>query len=94
MMNNNLPNSARIETHEIISLYVLFDGNKPGIYNIFEKIAKEKVEARKNEEDITWMKYMDVNEALKYAREIIGENFYIGPKAKEYIEKIKGKNQE
>jgi hypothetical protein len=52
------------------------------------------VEARKNEEDITWRKYMDVNEALKYAREIIRENFYVEPKAKEYIEKIKGKNQE
>jgi hypothetical protein len=30
---------------------------------------------------------------LKYAKDIIGEDFYINPKAKEYIEKVKGKNK-
>jgi hypothetical protein len=32
IMNKNLPKSARIQTHELISVYVLFDGSKPGIY--------------------------------------------------------------
>jgi hypothetical protein len=40
IMNKNLPKSARIQTHKIISVYVLFDGSKPGIYTEFEKIAK------------------------------------------------------
>jgi hypothetical protein len=30
---------------------------------------------------------------LKYAKDIIREDFYIDPKAKEYIEKVKGKNK-
>jgi hypothetical protein len=93
MMNKILLKSARIETHGIISVYVLFDGNKLDIYTTFEKIAQEKVEARKNKEDITRRKYIDVNEALKYAREVIGENFYIEPKAKVYIEKLKEKSK-
>jgi hypothetical protein len=37
---------ARIETHETIPLYVLFDGNKRGIYMNFEKISKEKLEGK------------------------------------------------
>jgi hypothetical protein len=94
IMNKNLPKSTRIQMHEIISVYVLFDGSKPGIYTEFEKIAKQKVQARKNGEDLTWKKYIDINEALKYAKDIIGEDFYIDPKAKEYIEKAKGKKQE
>jgi hypothetical protein len=56
IMNKNLPKSARIQTHEIISVYVLFDGSKPGIYIEFEKIAKQKVIARKKGEDLTWKK--------------------------------------
>jgi hypothetical protein len=53
----------------------------------------QKVEARKKGENLTWRKYIDVNEALKYAKDIIGEDFYIDPKANKYIEKVKGKNK-
>ena len=34
--------------------------------------------------------YLDVSEALSRARSMIGENYHIEPKAKEYIQKIKG----
>jgi hypothetical protein len=93
MMNKNIPKSARIQTQEIISVYVLFDGSKPGIYTRFEELAKQKSIARMKGEDLTWKKYIDINEALKYAKDIIGEDFYIDPKVKEYIEKVKGKNK-
>lgn len=90
MMNKKLPISANIAVQEYKPLYVLFDGIRPGIYMTFEEIIKEKLDARKRKEDITWKKYVDVNEALSRARGMIGENYYIEPKAKEYIQKIKG----
>jgi hypothetical protein len=90
MMNKKGSISANIDIQEIKPLYVLFDGTNPGIYMTFEEIIKEKMVARKKKEDITWKKYIDINEALKQARSIIGENYYIEPKAKEYIQKCKG----
>ena len=56
MMNKKLPKSTKMEPQEIKPLYVLFDGNKPGIYITYEEIAIEKLEARKKKEDITWKK--------------------------------------
>ena len=90
MMNKKGSISANIDIQEIKPLYVLFDGTNPGIYMTFEEIIKEKMVARRKKEDITWKKYIDINEALKQARSIIGENYYIEPKAKEYIQKCKG----
>jgi hypothetical protein len=90
MMNKKLPKSEKFEPQEIKPLYVLFDGTKPGIYITFEEIIQEKLEARRKKEDITWRKYLDINEALNRAKTIIGENYHIEPKAKEYIQKFRG----
>lgn len=92
-MNKKGSISENIEVQEIKPLYVLFDGTNPGIYMTYEEIIKEKLEARKKKEDITWRKYLDINEALSRAKDIIGENYYIEPKAKEYIQKSKGINK-
>jgi hypothetical protein len=93
MMNKKGSISSNIDIQEIKPLYVLFDGINPGIYMTFEEIIKEKMVARKKKEDLTWKKYIDFNEALKQARSIIGENYYIEPEAKEYIQKSKGKDK-
>ena len=85
-INKILPKSAEIEARTMMPLYVLFDGKKPGIYVTFDEILIEKVKARKMKEDITFRKYLDINEALDRARSGIGENYYIEPAAKEYIE--------
>jgi hypothetical protein len=87
MMNKKLPKSGNIEQQEIKPLYVLFDGKKPGIYITFEEILQEKLDARKKNEDLTWRKYFDVNEAIFRAKTMIGENYYTEPKAQEYIQK-------
>jgi hypothetical protein len=92
-MNKDLPKSSKIEVpkkYEVQkdeALYILFDGNKPGIYMTWEDVMIEKIDARKKGEDVTFKKYDNINEALMWARKIIGENYYIDPKAKEYIEK-------
>ena len=81
-INKILPKSAEIEARTMMPLYVLFDGKKPGIYVTFDEILIEKVKARKMKEDITFRKYLDINESLNRARSGIGENYYIEPAAK------------
>ena len=49
--------------------------------------------ARKKKEDITWKKYMDVDEALFRAKTMIGDNYYTEPLAQEYIQKITRKTK-
>jgi hypothetical protein len=85
-INKILPKSTEIEVRPVKPIYVLFDGKKPGIYVTFDEILIEKVKAKQMKEDITWRKYLDINEALTRARSAIGENYYIEPAAKEYIE--------
>ena len=53
----------------------------------WEDVMIEKIDARKKGEDVTFKNYDNINEALMWARKIIGENYYIDPKAKEYIQK-------
>src|SRR4051794_17331822 len=91
MMNKEVPNSVNIESQDLMPLYVLYNGKKPGIYMTYEKIISEKLDADKIKKDLIWRKYNKVNDALKYAREMIGENYYIEPSAKEYIQKFVGK---
>lgn len=90
MMNKKKPIATNIETQEMVSLYVLYDGIKPGIYITYEEIIKEKLEARKRSEDLNWKKYADANVAISMARSILGDNYYIEPKAIEYIQKLSG----
>ena len=85
-MNKKGPKPVNVETQELIPLYVLYNGNKPGIYLNYEEIISQKLEAERKNKDLLWRKYLDFNDALKYARSMIGENYYIEPKAKEFIE--------
>ena len=71
------------------ALYVLFDGTNPGIYMTFEEIIKENLEARKKKEDMTWKKYMDINEALSQARSIIGKNYTYKQKQNNISKRVK-----
>ena len=57
-MNKTLPKSANIEVQEAKSLYVLFDGNRPGIYVNFEEIIVEKLAAKKKNEGLNWSGFL------------------------------------
>ena len=50
----------------------------------------EKINAKRRGEDLTFKKYDSINEALFWARKVLGENYYIDPKAKDYIQKRRG----
>ena len=42
---------------------------------------------------MSWKKYLDIDQALSYARTILGVNYYLEPAAKDYIQKYKKANE-
>ena len=77
--------SVNIEKRPI---YVIYRGKIPGIYVTFESIIAQQVE-RENDGGVSWKKYSDIDQALSYARSILGINYFIEPAAKDYIQKYK-----
>jgi len=69
-------------------IYVIYRGKTPGIYVTFESIIAQQVE-RENDGGVSWKKYSDIDQALSYARSILGVNYFIEPAAKDYIQKYK-----
>jgi hypothetical protein len=69
-------------------IYVIYRGKIPGIYITFESIIAQQVE-RENDGGVSWKKYSDIDQALSYARSILGVNYFIEPAAKDYIQKYK-----
>ena len=90
MVNKSIPKSAKIEVQREEPLYIMFDGSKPGIYMSWEEVQIEKFAAKRRNEELTFKKYDNIDDALKWARLIIGLDYYIDPKAKEYIKKRRG----
>lgn len=88
MMNGIIPTAENIEAPEKIPLYILYSGKAPGIYVTYEKILAEKIGA-KYTGGASWKKYMEIDQALEFARMVLGVNYFIEPAAKEYIQKSK-----
>ena len=38
---------------------------------------------------MSWKKYLDIDQALSYARNILGVNYFLEPAAKDYIQKYR-----
>ena len=47
---------------------------------------------REKDGGISWKKYLDIDQALSYARNILGINYFLEPAAKEYIQKYRKTN--
>lgn len=88
MMNGKMQSKISSENNEEIPLYVIYEGARKGIYTKYEEVIAQKLE-RKNKGGIQWRKYSEVDEALSWARRLIGINYYIEPEAKDYIQKQK-----
>jgi len=65
-------------------IYVIYRGKTPGIYISFEEVIAQQIEKEKNG-GVSWKKYLDIDQALSYARTILGVNYYLEPAAKDYI---------
>uniref|UniRef100_K4A1T1 Reverse transcriptase/retrotransposon-derived protein RNase H-like domain-containing protein n=1 Tax=Setaria italica TaxID=4555 RepID=K4A1T1_SETIT len=76
------------ENIEKKAIYVIYKGKNPGIYVSFEQVIAQKIEKDKDG-GILWKKYTDIDQALTYARNILGVNYFLEPAAKEYIQKYK-----
>jgi DNA modification methylase len=86
-MNESL---SKYDDHDSIEqklIYVIFEDSKPGVYISSEEIIEQKVGA-KYTGDISWKKYINIDEALTQARRILEVNYYMKPSAKEYIQKF------
>jgi hypothetical protein len=88
MMNEELPKYVDQDSIEQKPIYVIFEGNKTGVFISFEEVISQKVEA-KYIGGISWKKYLNIDEALAQARKILGVNYFMEPAAKEYIQKFK-----
>lgn len=88
MINESLPKYEDPDSVEQKPIYVIFEGNAPGVYISFEAVVGQKIEA-KYAGGISWKKYLNIDEALSQARKILGVNYFMEPAAKEYIQKFK-----
>ena len=77
--------SSNIEKKPI---YVIYRRKTPGIYVTFEEVIAQLIE-REKDGGISWKKYLDIDQALSYARNILGINYFLEAAAKEYIKKYK-----
>lgn len=91
MLNGKIKTGESSEYIEKKPLYIIYQGVKPGIFLNYENIISQKME-RENDGGIQWRKYSDINEALSYARNMLGINYFIEPAAKEYIQKYRKAN--
>ena len=85
-LNRNLPKPEKIEIPKRKTLYIIFDGNKPGIYLEWENIMIEKLDVKIKGEDLTFKIYYSINDALFWARKLFRPDDYIDTKAKDYIQ--------
>ena len=65
-------------------IYVIYRGKTPEIYISFEEVIAQQIEKEKDG-GVSWKKYLDIDQALSYARTILGVNYYLEPAAKDYI---------
>jgi hypothetical protein len=69
-------------------IYVIFEGNKTGVYISYEEVIRQKIGA-KYTRGISWKKYLNIDEALVQGRRILRVNYYMEPVTKEYIQKFR-----
>lgn len=89
-LNKKLSKSGKTEIPKGEILYVIFDGNKPGIYLEWENIMIQKLDAKREGKDLTFKRYDNIDDALSWARKVFGPDYYIDPKAKDYIQMRRG----
>ena len=72
-------------------IYVIYRRKTLGIYVTFEEVIAQQIE-REKDGGILWKKYLDIDQGLSYASNILGINYFLEPTAKEYIQKYRKAN--
>jgi len=84
MINGKIQPKEPSSNMEKKAIYVIYRGKTPGIYISFEEVIAQQIEKEKDG-GVSWKKYLDIDQALSYARTILGVNYYLEPAAKDYI---------
>lgn len=92
MINGKIQSKELFVNIEKKPLYVIYRGRMPGVYITYESVITQQIE-REKDGGISWKRYVDIDQALLYARNILGINYFIEPAAKEYIQKYKKANE-
>ena len=92
MINGKMQPKEPSSNMEKKAIYVIYRGKTPGIYISFEEVIAQQIEKEKDG-GVSWKKYLDIDQALSYARTILGINYYLEPAAKDYIQKYKKANE-
>ena len=92
MINGKIQPKEPSSNMEKKAIYVIYREKTPGIYISFEEVIAQQIEKEKDG-GVSWKKYLDIDQALSYARTILGVNYYLEPAAKDYIQKYKKANE-
>ncbi|KAJ1255270.1 hypothetical protein BS78_K270200 [Paspalum vaginatum] len=75
IMNSKMSSTEDLEYIKKRTSYVIFEGKMPGIYISFEEVVAQKRD--------------EIDEAMNQARKILGTNYFMEPRTKEYIQKFR-----
>ena len=87
MINGKIQPKEPSSNTEKKAIYVIYRGKTPGIYISFEEVIAQQIEKEKDG-GLSWKKYLDIDQALSYARTILGVNYYLEPAAKDLYPEI------
>ena len=86
MINGKIQPKEPSSNIEKKPIYVIYSRKTPGIYISFEEVIDQQIEKEKDG-GVSWKKYLDIDQALSYARSIMGVNYFLEPATKDYIQK-------
>ena len=56
-------------------IYFIYRGKTPGIFVSFEEVIAQQIKKEKDG-GVSWKKYLDIDQSLSYARNILGINYF------------------
>ena len=84
MINGKIQPKELSGNMEKKAIYVICRGKTPGIYISFKEVIAQQIEKEKDG-GVSWKKYLDIDQALSYARSTLGVNYFLELAAKDYI---------
>ena len=86
MINEKIQPKEPSSNIEKKPIYVIYREKTPGIYIRFKEVIAQHIEKEKDRR-VSQKKNLDVDQALSYARSIMGVNYFLEPATKDYIQK-------
>ena len=75
MVNGKIQPKDPPTSKEQKPIYVIYRGKTPGIFVSFEEVIAQQIKKEKDG-GVSWKKYLDIDQSLSYARNILGINYF------------------